>query len=198
MRDESLRGRQAGPRAGRSRKCVRRPSPEGQSDTRQDADSARMQKQENAAAKGAATEGREFRQDADAEGSLFRKDIVPEGRQSRKDAVPENSLQFNKKQPEIPAVSYFRAYLPFPATKMPHTLVPTAGIWVKGLREAFARTGPASERHPSQQGGGFYAEQAQPAAAPPLRKVIKGKKHVFIPCVLAAVDRFSVREAWCR
>ena len=55
-----------------------------------------MQKQENAAAKGAATEGREFRQDADAEGSLFRKDIVPEGRQSRKDAVPENSLQFNK------------------------------------------------------------------------------------------------------
>lgn len=169
-RDEKLRGRQAGPRAGRSRKCVRRPSPEGQSDTRQDADSARMQKQENAAAKGAATEGREFRQDADAEGSLFRKDIVPEGRQSRKDAVPENSLQFNKKQPEIPAVSYFRAYLPFPATKMPHTLVPTAGIWVKGLREALARTGPASERHPSQQGGGFYAEQAQPAAAPPSAK----------------------------
>jgi len=94
-----------------------------------------MQKQENAAAKGAATEGREFRQNADAEGSLFRKDIVPEGRQSRKDAVPENSLQFNKKQPEIPAVSYFRAYLPFPATKMPHTLVPTAGIWVKGFEK---------------------------------------------------------------
>lgn len=194
MRDESLRGRKAGPRAGRSRKCVRRPSPEGQRDTRQDADSARMQKQENAAAKGAATEGREFRQDADAEGSLFQKDIVPEGRQSRKDAVPENSLQFNKKQPEIPAVSYFRAYLPFPATKMPHTLVPTAGIWVKGLRKTFARTGPASERHPSQQGGGGGAA----AGCAPLRKVIKGKKHVFIPCVLTAVDRFNVRGAWCR
>ena len=170
LRDESLRGRKTGPRAGRSRKCVRRPSPEGQSDTRQD---------------------------ADAEGSLFRKDIVPEGRQSRKDAVPENSLQFNKKQPEFPAVSYFKAYLPFPATKMPHTLVPTAGIWVKGLREAFARTGPASERHPSQQGGGFM-QSGRSLLRPPLRKVIKGKKHVFIPCVLAAVDRFSVREAWCR
>jgi hypothetical protein len=36
-----------------------------------------MQKQENAAAKGAATEGREFRQDADAEGSLFRKGVNP-------------------------------------------------------------------------------------------------------------------------
>ena len=129
--------------------------------------------------------------------TLFRKDIVPEGRQSRKDAVPENSLQFNKKQPEIPAVSYFKAYLPFPATKMPHTLVPTAGIWVKGLREAFARTGPASERHPSQQGGGFM-QSGRSLLLPPLRKVIKGKKHVFIPCVLAAVDRFSVREAWCR
>ena len=33
----------------------------------------------------------------------------------------------------------------------------------------------------------FYAERAQPAAAP-LRKVIKGKKHVFIPCVLEAAE----------
>lgn len=158
-----------------------------------------MQKQKNAAAKGASTEGCKFRQDADAEGSLFRKDIVPEGRQSRKDAVPENSLQFNKKQPEIPAVSYFRAYLPLPATKAPHTLVPTAGIWVKGLREAFARTGPASERHPSQQGRGFMQSGRsllQPPA--PLRKVIRGKTHVFMPFVRAAAGRFSVREAWCR
>ena len=50
LRDESLRGRKTAPRAGRSRKCVRRPSPEGQSD---------------------------IRQDANAEGSLFRKGVNP-------------------------------------------------------------------------------------------------------------------------
>lgn len=158
LRDESLRGRQAGPRAGRSRKCVRRPSPEGQRDTRQD---------------------------ADAEGSLFRKDIVPEGRQSRKDAVPENSLQFNKKQPEFPAVSYFKAYLPFPATKMPHTLVPTAGIWVKGASRSVRKNRSRVRTAPTATRRRFYAERRQPACCPPHPQSHKRQEaclHTVCPC----------------
>lgn len=129
---------------------------------------------------------REFRQDADAEGSLFRKGVNPGG------CCPEILYQFNRAA-GISGCFLFQGISPVSGNQNAAYAGSDSRHMGEGPRSV--RKNRSRVRTASIARRRFMSGRSLLPPPPQSHKRQEACLHTVCPCV---VDRFSVREAWCR